>query len=512
MEIGPPIESDPLSLTRRLGTLLPLSRSQLFALCLLTFALKGATVFYLSSLTGSAAPDVMEGALATRGGDTFAYLGATENYIRTGEYYFWNGVEKVRAGRMPHYGGVYYLFRLFSDQRTAYDLLVVAQIGMEAVSIILLSLLSYSLLPAAASFWLTYGLSLLSLNSTIWSFYLLPESFAISLLVFFLFFYSRYRALGSRCPLLLAGLCLACLVTLRPHFVLLYIPLGIEMLWKMATRRDWGTRSTLPLGLVALALPLAVLLAPWIARNFSLYGRFIPLQVNVTAGYHHTEADFAYWRFVQAWGGSVVFWDKRSAACYFQPKKNLPCEFALPRYALADGYTRVDVEEVRRDYILLQESFSEPLMKVVVGKFDRLTQIYRSRNPFAYYVVSPVLLSRALIFHSGSYYLPIRRDFASYRPYQLAIKISQSFLYYFTLVIGTLGLIWLAIKNRIGAIYLCVPFFLMVLFCFIIRIPEFRYFAPTYPVFILGTTYALVALWTRRTRAADGRVNLGRAS
>src|SRR5262245_25578641 len=82
----------------------------LWILFLTALTIKLALVVYLSSLAISAAPDRAHGRISVTAGDTDSYLGAVENFALTGEYYFWNGVEKVYAGRTPHYGIPYYLF------------------------------------------------------------------------------------------------------------------------------------------------------------------------------------------------------------------------------------------------------------------------------------------------------------------------------------------------------------------------------------------------------------------
>lgn len=471
-------------------------------LVLLTFALKLSTASYLSHLTTSSSPDRRAGWISVYGGDTDSYIEPVDNYIQSGEYYSWNGKEKVKAGRMPYYGGLYFLFRMITDAPAARDLLVIAQILVEAISIVLLSILCFRLFATSSAFWIAYVLALVSLNSTIWSIYVLPESLAISLLFITLFHLQEYHLDDRLTSLALAGLFVTILVLLKPYFVLLYPAILLELFWSKGPRIDQGSLKRFVHQSLSLLGWLILLLSPWVVRNYQIYRRLIPFQMNITAGYNYTEAELACRRFVQAWGGSIIFWDKRSAGCYFQPQPGLACEFVLPDYALTPGYKKADIEAVRDDYVTLQHEFSDRQQQLVVARFDRLTNIYRAQRPFRYYVLSPITMAKAFVFHSGSYYLPIRLDIPGYHGFGLLIKLSQSFLYYFTLGLGSVGLLSLVVSHRLSLIYLFVPAMLIVLFCAVIRIPEFRYFVPTYPLFLLGTVHGVARMrrWVDKIR------------
>jgi hypothetical protein len=228
--------------------------------------------------------------------------------------------------------------------------------------------------------------------------------------------------------------------------------------------------------------------APYTLRNYFSFGKLQPFQ-DFTAGYSYTKADFAFRKFLQAWGGSIVYWDKRSAACYFVPRPDLNCEFTFPEYAFCDAYNMRDIENAKDLYVRYQKSHSEMLQDSTEICFDRLTRLYKTHRPFRYYVITPLICVKEFLFNSGSYYLPIRSDFACYHSYQMPIKYLQSALYWFSLLFGIIGLILLLKRNRKTFMICFIPIYLICFFALVIRITEFRYFVNAYPMLILGLSY-----------------------
>jgi len=109
-----------------------------------------------------------------------------------------------------------------------------------------------------------------------------------------------------------------------------------------------------------------------------------------------------------------VWWDKRSAGCYFEPRPGYACVFEMPREALAPGYGRAEVEEARS---LFLRSGSDPSLREAAREaFEHLTALYRKQRPFRYFVLAPIDLVSQMVLHSGSYYLPVRWGSPCYSP------------------------------------------------------------------------------------------------
>lgn len=453
---------------------------------LIFFVIKLGTAYYLFYLTEYNNPEIVASKLALAAGDTQSYLSGIDNYFKEGSYYYFNGKEKMYASRMPYYGIIYYFFLSFFEQKFAYTLLIIFQIFIESIAAICFLSLVGRICKTNFSVLLSYILLIISLNSSIYNIYLLPESLSISFLIIFLYYYYRYLDEKKDSLLFLTGLFLAFTILLKPYFA----PLAIIILFLLfhSSLRSFNNIKSNFKKYVLLYISLIFFLLPWTYRNYRIYNDFIPSQINYTAGYDFTEADFAYRNFIMAWGGSLTFWDKRSAGCYFEPT-NLPCEFVFPDYAFAKKYSMKDIEDVRNNFILLKKSHSDSLLKLVAKQFNNLTHLYKEEKPFRYYIMSPIIRVTRFIFHSGSYYLPIGKHLKSYRDYQFGIKLSQSFLYYFSLLIGSAGLIHLFLINKNNFIFLLIPLYLIVFFPVIFRLAEFRYFNHTYMIFLLGTIY-----------------------
>lgn len=72
----------------------------------------------------------------------------------------------------------------------------------------------------------------------------------------------------------------------------------------------------------------------------------------------------------------------------------------------------------------------------------------------------------------------------------MLFKVLQSVLYYFFLIFGFIGLGLFAKKEK-KYILLFIPIYLIVLFCFVVRVVEWRLFAYSFISLFFGATYLL---------------------
>ena len=303
-------------------------------------------------------------------------------------------------------------------------------------------------------------------------------------MVLFLYTYHWYWVHQKLKYAVIASLFLAIVTVLKPYLVILYIPFIIGLLVK-GNRLNFLNFKHIFRQVFIAGLPLILLLLPWVIRNEVILGKFIPTQESMTSGYNYTESDFAFRRFVGAWGGDIIFWTPEAAGCYYYPKPPVTCSFKIPAYALANGYTINDMEDVRQDYLRLQQQYSPELDRLVVNKFDHLTNIYKSENPFMFYIGSRFLTTKTMFWHTNNYNLPINPSFNCYRSYQLLFKIIQLAIYVLALTFGTFGLIKLAYEKKISLIFVCIPIFIICFFAFF-KLTEARYFNHAYPIMLLG--------------------------
>ncbi|WP_333820017.1 hypothetical protein, partial [Ohtaekwangia sp.] len=338
------------------------------------------------------------------------------------------------------------------------------------------------------------ALCLAASNFTIFSIYISPESLSCSTLIFFVYHYYKFLQTSSYRNLLFAGLFLGWLVTLKAYFAILFLPIGIHFLFTQ-NRFNLNHLIIAAKRTLVIATPLIIFLTPWTIRNYTIYGKIIPLQINATAGYNYTQADMAFRRFVQAWGGDIIFWEKTSAGCYFIPNAGIPCEFKMPAYAYTREYDSTDIQSVRSKYINLQTHYSETLEKEVTADFDRLTKSFQQEKPWQFYIVSPFRITAKFLVHSGSYYLPIHSSNPCFHPIQLGIKVSQTVLYWISLLAGLPGIILLSIRTR-NSVLAFIPLSLILLFPFIFHVGEARYFRTAEPLLYLGALYLVWSLFS----------------
>jgi Dolichyl-phosphate-mannose-protein mannosyltransferase len=464
-------------------------------LFLVVLIFKAALAWYLLYLTKCGNPEIALSDFALASGDTFSYIGAMENYISNGTYSFFNGREDVLAGRLPHYSIPYFLFRQLFSQTTSYSLLVILQFVVECTATTIFILFCHRLIPKTPVTILLACMCLLATNWTQLSLFASPESLSCSLLVFFIWAYHRYLERKRISDLILTGVFLGLLVSLKIYFVLLFLPVGIHFLIDQRPLGIIALKNVVALSLIV-SCPMMLSLVPWTVRNYFVLNKFIPFQINATAGYNYSSAELSFRKFVTAWGGNFIFWEKSAAGCYFMPQPDVPCEFVMPSYAFTSEGDRQEVEAVRANFIELQKKYSDSLDQQVTLGFQRLTLGLKKEKPLEYFFLAPLRITGKFLFHSGSYYLPIHKTNPCYWPPQLVIKILQSGIYWLALLVGLPALFHMAFKSR----YFVLPFLpclIIILFPIVFRTGESRYFRTVEPMLYLGIAYATQKMFER---------------
>lgn len=466
-----------------------INKRKVICLLAITFLLKFGLAFYSTRLLFSNYPEIQLGVIAVDSGDTFSYLGAIDNLIQTGEYFFWISPEKkVYAGRMPHYGAIYFVLRQFFDQAVAYDAYVLLQIFADSLATVVFALLCFEIFRKRSAFWVGFTVHLCSLNFILFSVQLWTESLSLSFAVFFAYFSHRFWAEAEWKNALWAAVFLALITSLKPYFVLIYpiflisVFINLDKNQKALVRRQ----VLVTVGRTALlGLPLALLLAPWVARNLVVLDRFIPTQQDFYAGYDYSRAHLAFVEFVSSWGASSVPWDANDAGCYFLLVKGKTCDYVLPERALTNGYSREEVERVRSEFLNLQVNYSPEVDSKVAAEFLNLSRIYRLEQPFNYHIGARLFYFEKLFFVSYRYRFPFFKHSEHYWMLQSLFGFTQVAIRFVLLFIGALGLIHLALRARISFIFIFIPLLISISFVEL-RTTERRYVEPVYVFLLIG--------------------------
>lgn len=455
------------------------------------FAFRAVVASWFAELQRCETPSLSIGLFAALTGDAPSYLEPIENWLRDGQYYWFNGERRVYAGRTPHYGLVYLSLRLFWPFPLAAEGLVLLQLLVSSIADVVLAYSCEKLTRAARfGYWAALCLVATNLYPVHNAARLVPESLALSLVTAALCqsTFPPKTALGH----LAYGGSLALAGCLRPYLLPL---LGYALVRSLF---DGGPvlRRTVLLG-----LPLAGLLLPWTARNLWVLGRFVPLQESPYAGYAgYGEAYLAYRSWMGAWGGNPVYWDQHSPGCYFEPDNLFPCQLSsVPAAALAGNSTRQAVEEARAA-LRLSRTDPDQAERARLA-FGALTADIRRSAPLVYWFVAPLRVLRDAFAHSGSYWMPVGFRSACATRLSALVKLQQSLLYYGILGFGVAALIVLAARRQAPGLWLFVPVSLFLVLCLGFRLAESRYFNAMQPVCCL----AIFRLWggtvTRALRA-----------
>lgn len=482
------------------------TKKKLICLIAITFLLKFGLAFYSTRLLFRNYPAVQFGVIAVDSGDTFSYLGAIDNLIATGEYFFWiTEDKKVYAGRMPHYGAIYFLLRQVFPQSGAYDAYVILQIFADSLATIVFAFLCFEIYRKKSAFWLGFLVHLGSLTFILLSLQLWTESLSLSFMVFFAFFSHRFWVESKWKNAVWASVFLALMTSLKPYFVLLY-PIFFLSVWinlkKHKPQFDWKTFFANTYRTALLGLPLLVLLAPWIVRNFVVLDRFIPTQQDFYAGYNYGKAHLAFVDFVSSWGASSVPWDANDAGCYFLIEKGKTCEYVIPDYAFTNGYSRDEVERVRQEFLKLQVNYSPEFDERVAAEFENLTRIYRQEQPFMYQIGARFLYFKKLFFSAYRYNFPLWKNSDYYWIFQNIFKSAQNGIHFLLLFFGAVSLLNLAIKRKISFTFVIIPL-LIAIFFIELRTTERRYVEPVYIFLLIGLVGIILFLGAQLKRFTD---------
>jgi hypothetical protein len=468
---------------------MPHTKKHLIIFFAVTFALKLILAVYFSQLITSNLPEKHFGNIAALGGDTSSYLSGIDNLLETGEYFVWSGQQKIYAGRMPFYGVPYFILRLFFSRSNAADIFVLLQIIFDALATVVFARLCYEISRRQLAFWLGWLFYFGCFNFSVLSIILLPESLSLGFFIFFLFYYHRFWTTDAWKNAVLSSVFLALLTVIKPYFVIIY-PLFFLGVW-FIRQRDRKINNSNVLSYfyktAMLGLPLILLLSPWIVRNALVLGKFVPAQENIWAGYNYSKSHLAFADFVGAWGGGSIYWDADDAGCYFLIESRNNCHYSIPEYALTNGYNRENIERVRQNFIKVQENYSPESDALTAAEFARLTNIYRTEQPFRYYIGAKFTFLKKLFWHTNNYNLPINRNLKNFSTYQLSFKIIQFLIYALALTLGVLGLVKITIEGKFSALFILIAL-VTILFFLELRTSEQRYVSQILPTLLIGLT------------------------
>lgn len=423
-------------------------------------------------------------------GDTDSYITPIENLIANGEYY--------DDYRMPGYGWLYYIFRLIFSQTWALNFLVFTQVFLSAVSVYVLGLISLNIFEKKSFFLLTYFLYLVSTYVSLTDHFLLTESLCTSGLIFSIYFLLK----GGR-NYFWSGLFLTWVIFLRPVFFPLLFLHGFYIILSSKVNQV-KLKTSLLKNMFFLFISFILIDGAWIARNYVKYSKISPLTKTIYYPGISDSYKGAVIRFLNSYGGSIVFWLHSSDVTFFIPLRDgTKKEIYLPNNIYTNVFNSDSLFLVKNMIISIESKSTPTLEKQlleneVISKLDRYSNSIKNEKPFLYYIGSRIKVFKTFFLHSGTYNL-FKNSSYELNMFEYTIKIFYSLLYAFVVLFGFIGLfsfLLLRINNIKFFFISCTGLYSALVFPFLLKMDEYRYFVPGYPIFILGTTYIVLSIYS----------------
>jgi hypothetical protein len=438
------------------------------------------------------------GLIGKRGGDTAAYFASIDNLLTHGHYTHILNYLPAYAGRMPGYGAVYGLFRLFLTPTLAYDAVVLAQMALALISLYYLGQLAYLLTKQRKIAYLVVLLHALSPYGAQADLFLLTESFAASALLICTYYCLLSLTAPSLRNLLLAGGWLAWVVFLRPYMAPLLGLWPVVYICYNYRQQPWR-RLLRPS--ILFVLPFLVVDSAWTARNWLISRQFIPLQT-AYAGISFPDDYLAARRFAAALGEDPVEWNSTSLMSWLIRPATTPQAAPQP-WQLTQHGTYDSLQWVRQRLQATQLKRRLPTDPQIGGDQQVAAALRRFHDavvrekPWLYYVVAPLRLTYYLVLTGGGNSI-FAWPFSELALWQKVIRLLFTFTHWVLIGASLCSYCWW--PRRISASWLLVrlpPIFLVLLFVVVLRYVEARYFIVVYPLALLSGTVWLTQVTER---------------
>lgn len=403
--------------------------------------------------------------------------------------------------RMPGYGAVYLLARLFTTQPGAGNLVLAAQLLLGVCAVVALARIARML-----------GLPLWAQHASVVAFAFMPrvavydvmwytESFLTSALVLGAHALLSYRTTGSRAALAWSGVWLGWAVFLKPVW-LLWWGLACAIAATHGSIRE-RTRNAL-----LFALPFLIADGCWTLRNQQVHHRLIPFN---TATVMPELAHGPVWplmRLMRATGGNPYYWDRTSEMSWFSGGRMMsaqvpapPMPELLPTLALCDRITADSLRVLRDLFMAFERNGTDTAARsgiaTAIGEHcDRYIGYFAHDEPWRHQVLAR-LRHGALAWRraglSGVFRVPVRHP----APWVAPLRAIEPVLYVILLLGLHAGALVVLLRGvavqRIIALAVLAGYYV---FPLVLRLPEGRYAVPMYPWMLLVMLMAFAALRT----------------
>ncbi|MDA0973474.1 MAG: glycosyltransferase family 39 protein [Bacteroidetes bacterium] len=422
------------------------------------------------------------------------FLQPVDHYFEEGTYSF--GGNGPYAGRMPGYAIPYFLLRLVLAKDSALVALILIQIVLSAISVCYLALLAYRLSRSKGVFLATllfYGTSLYYLR---YDFSSITEAPSVALFILSLYQLFSWWEDDRKRRLIWGGFFLTWTIFLRPFLGYLLLPIGLMLLIK-------GLHSSRQLFLklrpaLLFCLPFILIEGLWIARNYSAFGRFIPLETPMYESYgkSYSKAWLSTREFAASLDIETAYFEPGLAQWFRASTETQAAQFEMPmEWFEGVSFNRDSLEALRSTYLTYQAEKDAgtcaQLETLIVMKAERYKEEVKNARPWTYHVSNRLENIGRRVFTSGSSYV-LLPAFDRLNHFQKFLKLYASACYYLVLFFGFIGLILMYVRSFYGeqkafallALIHCIA--LPLILPFTPATLENRYLFTLYPLLTIG--------------------------
>ena len=455
------------------------------------------TLFFVYKLYEPHFPNtIYTGTFAIDSSDTISYIEPIENLLNHGTY--------SDDFRMPGYGWIYFLFRLVFNQLVSLNLLVVFQLLLSSVSVFILALIAKSIFQKNLAFYLTFIIYCISTYVSLFDNQLLTESFCTSAIIFSTWFLVKFIENNNTKNIILSGLMLTWAIFLRPVIFPLLFLFSLYLL--VVIRKNNQLRKSGWKIIIYFLLPFFLIDGYWIIRNYQHHNGIYPLTRTIYYPGAYNSCFFELDNFVRAFGGSTIFWQPGAEITFFKPtpayiKRKIEVKFPAYIYTSKFNYDsllvlRDSLKELNKPETSMERQ--KNITDFLKNKSRAYTLSIKKEKPFLYYVSSKFILLKTFFIHSGTYNLFNKASF-ELNKFEYVIKIFYSMLYLSIVILGFSGCIFMnaiAIKEKdyLPILIALIGLYIAIVFPFLFKSDEARYFVPGYPFFVIASVFVIMRL------------------
>lgn len=471
---------------------------------MISFFLKAVIFSYFTFVHHTYQAEEIFHTISVKSNDHKDYVSPIEQLIDKGEYIYTSGPKTLYAFRMPGllpvYGPLYFIF----GSAWAADLMVFLNVVFDALTVVLVGLISMKLFKDERYFYWAFGFYLSSGFVTVFNNYVGTESLSTFAITACLYLYLHYRNNNRFVTLFLSGLFLTWAVFLRPANVVFIGVFLFSFIGVFFIRQSFAERVSFFLKTsLVFFIPFILCEGAWIIRNYVTTKKIIPL---VSLKDDYAPQEIALFSLVITWGDDIQKWNPDSWVKWFLPPDDKSYDKLYSQANPFDerifnkDYNLDSLKSLRAIYWQSSDAsagkeLQEKSTRLFVEKAGLYEASFKATAPISYRISSKLKQTKK--------YLLVRQVYGSpFSKTNLFCKLNKAYLlliYYLIILGGILGMIMTVMNThyrKTVAVVLSMAL-MHTLFHVYLGYIENRYLSNVFPIYTVFATYVFVRLYSK---------------